>query len=71
MLSPCCGWPLACATPSKHGDAKRKNRTASAIKLPPPHPTPPPLDLSVGEMTPEPVKTQFGYHLILCEGRKA
>lgn len=27
--------------------------------------------LQVGEMTPAPVKTPFGYHLILCEGRKA
>ncbi|KAI8462939.1 MAG: hypothetical protein J3K34DRAFT_527390 [Monoraphidium minutum] len=27
--------------------------------------------LQVGEMTQAPVKTQFGYHLILCEGRKA
>jgi NIMA-interacting peptidyl-prolyl cis-trans isomerase 4 len=26
--------------------------------------------LGVGEMTQAPVKTQFGYHLILCEGRK-
>lgn len=37
-----------------------------------PHPCAagPPLS-QVGEMTHEPVKTQFGYHLILCEGRKA
>jgi peptidyl-prolyl cis-trans isomerase C len=27
--------------------------------------------LAAGEMTQAPVKTQFGYHLILCEGRKA
>eukprot|EP00884_Botryococcus_braunii_P004032 jgi/Botrbrau1/1362/Bobra.0063s0071.2 len=26
--------------------------------------------LQVGEMTQEPVKTQFGYHLILVEGRR-
>lgn len=26
--------------------------------------------LNVGEMTQAPIKTQFGYHLILCEGRK-
>ncbi|KAK9789411.1 hypothetical protein WJX73_010454 [Symbiochloris irregularis] len=26
--------------------------------------------LNVGEMTTAPIKTQFGYHLILCEGRK-
>lgn len=26
--------------------------------------------LDVGQMTPEPIKTQFGYHIILCEGRK-
>lgn len=28
------------------------------------------LHLQVGQMS-EPIKTQFGYHLILCEGRKA
>ena len=27
--------------------------------------------LAVGEMTREPVRSSFGYHLILCEGRKA
>ena len=27
--------------------------------------------LQVGQMTPAPIKTQFGYHLILVEGRKA
>ncbi|KAL3145652.1 Peptidyl-prolyl cis-trans isomerase pin4 [Trebouxia sp. C0010 RCD-2024] len=26
--------------------------------------------LQVGQVTPQPIKTQFGYHLILCEGRK-
>lgn len=26
--------------------------------------------LEVGQMTSQPIKTQFGYHLILCEGRK-
>jgi hypothetical protein len=26
--------------------------------------------LQVGEMTQEPIKTQFGYHLILVEGRR-
>jgi hypothetical protein len=26
--------------------------------------------LAVGEFTSEPVKTQFGYHVILCEGKK-
>ncbi|KDD74735.1 hypothetical protein H632_c1106p1 [Helicosporidium sp. ATCC 50920] len=26
--------------------------------------------LQVGQVTPEPVKTKFGYHLILCEGRR-
>lgn len=26
--------------------------------------------MQVGDMTQAPVKTQFGYHLILCEGRK-
>lgn len=26
--------------------------------------------VQVGEMTAAPVKTQFGHHLILCEGRK-
>ncbi|CAD7704491.1 unnamed protein product [Ostreobium quekettii] len=26
--------------------------------------------LEVGQMTPAPVKSEFGYHLILCEGRK-
>ncbi|RMZ56284.1 hypothetical protein APUTEX25_002474, partial [Auxenochlorella protothecoides] len=26
--------------------------------------------LNVGEMTRQPVRTEFGYHLILCEGRK-
>lgn len=26
--------------------------------------------LEVGQMTAQPIKTQFGYHLILCEGRK-
>ena len=26
--------------------------------------------VQVGEMTTAPVKTQFGHHLILCEGRK-
>ncbi len=24
----------------------------------------------VGEMTQAPIRTEFGYHLILCEGRK-
>lgn len=28
------------------------------------------FQLAVGEMTPAPIKTSFGYHLILCEGRK-
>jgi NIMA-interacting peptidyl-prolyl cis-trans isomerase 4 len=27
--------------------------------------------LAVGEYTREPVKSAFGYHLILCEGRQA
>ena len=27
--------------------------------------------LNIGEMTQAPIKTQFGYHLILVEGRKA
>ena len=26
--------------------------------------------MQIGQMTPQPIKTQFGYHLILCEGRK-
>ena len=26
--------------------------------------------LDVGQMTPAPIKTQFGYHLILVEGRR-
>lgn len=26
--------------------------------------------LSVGQVTPQPIRTQFGYHLIKCEGRK-
>ncbi|GMH32505.1 hypothetical protein BSKO_00339 [Bryopsis sp. KO-2023] len=26
--------------------------------------------LDVGEMTSQPVKSEYGYHLILCEGRK-
>lgn len=28
------------------------------------------FQLAVGEMTSAPVKTAFGYHLIMCEGRK-
>lgn len=28
------------------------------------------FSLQVGEYTKQPVKTQFGYHLIVCEGRK-
>ncbi|KAK9822780.1 hypothetical protein WJX74_007971 [Apatococcus lobatus] len=28
------------------------------------------FSLEVGEFTKQPVKTEFGYHLILCEGRK-
>lgn len=31
---------------------------------------PPRPALQVGEMTQQPIKTEFGYHLILCEGRK-
>ncbi len=26
--------------------------------------------LDVGQMTPAPIKTQFGYHLIIVEGRR-
>jgi parvulin-like peptidyl-prolyl isomerase len=26
--------------------------------------------LNVGEMTQEPCRTKFGYHVILCEGRR-
>ena len=29
-----------------------------------------PAVMQVGQMTQQPIKTQFGYHIILCEGRK-